>query len=395
MPRTPLEDHILGVITLYADDISTELRSRIELFPEGEYVHNQAGKMKIDEKFLQAFADDVNERGDRIPLDYDHSFGSGKGSLSAGWFVRGSAQVEENSRGGKSLFADVQWTPRAAESIKAGEYRFISPEWNTKWKDKTTGAVKKGARLFAAALTNRQFFDEMDPVVLCDEGIEALLANDDTTHGREAKKEETMSKAIAEALGLKADASEDEISAAIKKQTDDAVAAALEAAPKPDPVAPDATLVANAAAGAKAATELFELKRDTLLDKAIADRKIDPAQRDHFVSLYASNPAGVTGMLESIKAGTFEPIGSEGSGEGKPAASDSVLSTGAHDALYASNPPESVLVNGSPVDVDEQSREVHTAALELLKTSGKALTYTADEYLEASILAASEKGISL
>ena len=107
-------------------------------------------------------------------------------------------------------------------NCRTGEYRFISPEWNFRWRD-NTGKWHETPRLFAAALTNRPFFEEMGPVHLCDQGLHGLLAQapggDDVSA---AKEEETMSlKAIAESLGLAADAAEDVVLAKLREQSEE------------------------------------------------------------------------------------------------------------------------------------------------------------------------------
>jgi len=398
MPNALLGDHVVGFLPILADEISEQMRSHIEVFPEGEYVHHQAGKMKVTQDDLAAFAADINQRGDKIPLDFDHSFGKGLGSLSAGWFIRGSASIEPSSADASlmSLWADVQWTPRAAQSLRDGEYKFISPEFNFRWKD-NTGKMRNEPRMFAAALTNRPFFEQMGPVNLCDEGIASMLAEEHD--GREAKKEETtMPKAIAEALGLKADATDAEIEAAFKKKMkdDEDAMAALEAAKiEAEGKLPSdellAKLTADASAGAEAKKELEQVKMDTLLDGAIRDRKLDPAEREQYATLYAANPESVEKLIESRKAGSFDPIGSEGGSQRKEA----IAMEGSHESLYGFNPPSETTVSHSPMAVDEDSAKIHVAALELLKAEGKVLTYTADEYIAAATMAASEQGISL
>lgn len=400
MPEETLElgDFVIGQIAITADDIGSEMRSRIEVMPEGEYVHHQAGKMTITREHLDQLLADVNSRGDKIPLDYDHSAGKGQGSRAAGWFVRGSATIEPSAADPEkmSLYADVQWTPQAAVSIQTGEYRFISPEWNFRWKDRNTGSWVRKARLFAATLTNRPFFDQMGPVHLCDASLESLMAEDNpsTNAGESGEKEETMSLTpIAEALGLAADADQEAVLAAIA-----ASAEKKEGGKEGETSAPAfdektlATLVASAAAGQQAANDLATMRRDSVLDKAIEKRKIDPAQREQYATLWAANADSTEKLLASMKEGSWEPKGSEGSTE----TAGAVLATaGSHEALYGHNPPAKVTADGQEYDVDEQSRKLHVKALEILATEGKISSYTAEQYVAAVSAAASQEGIAL
>ncbi len=97
------------------------------------------------------------EDGGAIPVDYDHSFGERGDSTAAGWFT-------ELVRKGKSLFARVRWTDRAAKQIKDGEYRFFSPEFTADWRNET--GDPEGFTILAGALTNRPFLRGMTPVAL-------------------------------------------------------------------------------------------------------------------------------------------------------------------------------------------------------------------------------------
>ncbi|SFI83288.1 phage protease [Nitrosomonas sp. Nm34] len=99
-------------------------------------------------------------------LDYEHqtllAAQNGQPAPAAAWF--GELQWRESG-----LFAvDVEWTERASQMIKAGEYRYISPVF---LYDKKTGAV---TRHLHAALTDNPTLDGMDAVAgwqfLCIEG---------------------------------------------------------------------------------------------------------------------------------------------------------------------------------------------------------------------------------
>ena len=139
MPRIEAIEYAVGMIAMHPGDLDESGRVRIELFPSGEYVHPKGGKLQIDEEVLGRFKADLDARADRIPLDYDHAFAKGhpKGSLAAGWFVPGTAEIAPGKDGKASLWAAVQLTPRAAQEVRDGEYRFISPEWNFEWRDST------------------------------------------------------------------------------------------------------------------------------------------------------------------------------------------------------------------------------------------------------------------
>ena len=63
------------------------------------------------------------------------------------------------------LWAHVKFTPRAAELVRAGEYRFCSAVWMFDTIDRVTGEEVL-AELHSVALTNTPFIDGLQPIVL-------------------------------------------------------------------------------------------------------------------------------------------------------------------------------------------------------------------------------------
>ena len=101
----------------------------------------------IDAEIAQRLIAKIEERNLRIPIDYEHqgflSEKNGQPAPAAGWF----RTLEW--REGEGLFAlDVEWTDKAREMIKAGEYRYVSPVF---LNDSATGAVTS---LLGAGITN-------------------------------------------------------------------------------------------------------------------------------------------------------------------------------------------------------------------------------------------------
>ena len=58
------------------------------------------------------------------------------------------------------LWAEVHWTARAIEYIQAGEYRYISPEFDLDYYDEKKGK-HIGAVVLAIGMTNRPFLKGM------------------------------------------------------------------------------------------------------------------------------------------------------------------------------------------------------------------------------------------
>ncbi len=148
-----------------------------EVLRAGEFVRGSGRKVTVTEEDLDKAVANFTRwhaAGGEVPVDYDHSFGKSGDSKAAGWYT-------ELVRKGKSLFARVKWTPKAAQQIRDGEYRFFSPEFTSDWRDEH--GASEGFTIVAGALTNRPFLRGMTPVALSQEiesaGFAALAAEVD------------------------------------------------------------------------------------------------------------------------------------------------------------------------------------------------------------------------
>ncbi len=223
--------------------------------------------------------------GTDIPIDYDHQIPFGvkdgvAGNAPASGWIKGLEAKDDG------IWATVEWTAPAAAKIAAKEYRYISPFFSF---TKDTGRI---TRIWNAGLLNLPNFTELAAVAGADpEGTDVDI------------------KAIAKALGLKEDATAEEIAAAAtaaKATVDTAVAKIA------DLTAKVTAAEAKAAAGAgdpdpkafvpmAAFTELQETVRSlqssgveekatAAVDAAVKGGKITPAGRDHALKLYKADP---------------------------------------------------------------------------------------------------------
>lgn len=133
----------------------------IQLFPEGQFSASdgrpgnikdcETGAWLMDANIGPDIIADVDAREVRPVVDYEHQSirtrENGQPAPAAGW-IQSLAYFP-----GKGLFAKVEWTDRARDLIKTGEYRYISPFFEF---DNKTGAVR---RLISAALTNTPALD--------------------------------------------------------------------------------------------------------------------------------------------------------------------------------------------------------------------------------------------
>ena len=264
-----------------------------------------------------------------LPIDYEHqterSRENGQAAPAAGWIKR----VFERAG---AVWGEVEWTERAAEMIKAREYRFISPAFQY---EKATRVVRRllGAGLtndpamFMRAIANRNPREEtsMDlaklrkALGLAETATEAeivaaataaaaaqtALGTVATAIGAGGDAEPTAvatavsamatsRKAIAKAAGLAEDASSDDVEQAVKT----AKASASANAPDPAAFVPRAefdrvserlTALEAGTAGANA---------EAKVGQAIKDGKVAPASREWALGYAASDPEGFDKYLE-------------------------------------------------------------------------------------------------
>jgi hypothetical protein len=146
----------LGGVRL-AEDRPTWLHA----FPVGTYQHPVHGELHFTRQRLEAIADGVNRgvRGIIPALDFDHREDRAKGGKAAGWIEAAEVRAD-------GLWIAVEWTAEALAEVRAGHWRYLSPEFGT-WIDPWTG-VRHSDVLLGAALTNRPFLRDLAPVAACE-----------------------------------------------------------------------------------------------------------------------------------------------------------------------------------------------------------------------------------
>lgn len=264
-------------------EVVTGLTGRIQLFPAGEFAARDGRPGNLEGVSARCWrctaedaarlTDDWRQKKSRTVIDYEHQTlhteKNGQPAPAAGWIVE---LVWEEGRG---LFASVEWTARAREYIRAGEYKYISP---TFCFDPKSGAV---ARLVSAALTNTPALDGMEPA----------RAREKTEENLPMKKE-TLD-ALRAFFALPENADETAVLAALKAHPEgkslqdtlaakDAEIAALKAAaPDPEKFVPAAMLNAEREKVAQLSAQVAEMEKgreaaglDTEIQAALADGRL-------------------------------------------------------------------------------------------------------------------------
>jgi phage I-like protein len=262
-----------GSLFLPLENKQGEIPKRIQLLPPGPNIIGRDGRKWIM-KDSEAVAAASNAYLPNLPIDenhaVDHKAPKGESSPAFGWFSHVAAAANG------SVWADVEWTKRGAEAVANLEYRYLSPVILHNEKGEVTALLR-------AALSNSPNLD-----------LKSLNSETPETAApaSPAKEHNDMEKILA-ALGLPADATEDEAVAAIaalkektslnsaKTHTVDLAAYA--------PRADLAAMEARATAAEKQLADLnaakFKAEVDSVIDQAIKDRKIAPASKDQYLSL--------------------------------------------------------------------------------------------------------------
>ena len=226
-------------------------------------------------------AHNSNERLPMLPVDENHSTDlsapNGGSSPAFGWMKNLCA--DENG----AIWADVDWTKRGRDALLNKEYRFISPVFMHSEKGEINCILR-------AALTNSP-------------NLNLPALNSEQVNNN--KLEVPMKKELCAVLGLPETATDDEIIAALKSlaasvKSLNAAQAAAKTQTDKTPVdlaayAPRADLNAmesRAVAAEKQLAELnaVQLKKDAeaLIDEALKNGKIPPANKPEFLSLCAT-----------------------------------------------------------------------------------------------------------
>jgi phage I-like protein len=213
-----------------------------------------------------------------LPIDYDHAtdFGApeGRPAPAAGW-------IRELEVRGGAVWGRVEWTVRAASSIVAREYRYVSPVFQFDPKD---GVV---TRLLRAGLTNNPNLH-----------LTAIAASHTAAANNETKDEqmEFPSQELRELLSLESDATVADVVAKVRELRAAADAASSQST---STHAHDPAHYVAIAEFERALSELNALKADRAreraahtVEEAIRAGKIVPAQREWAIAYCAADTRG-------------------------------------------------------------------------------------------------------
>ncbi len=269
----------------------------IKIVPIGEFPEHPWGPHTISKADIESMAANFAADGTDLLFDYEHQSLWGS-NIAAGW----SHEVEARKDG---LYCKYpEFVPAAQEMIQNREYRYFSPVYKLDAFDKKNHSI--GAIINSVGLTNIPYMDtEID-------------------HIGNSKTEDTqmeLLEQIKKAFGFSSDASDKDIM--------EKVNSAADAAPEAgggDPTTPagseeqteegtkvnsdivtrlDAVEKAQSDAAVAAQNQVAE----ALVNSAIADGKILPADKDVYLNSAKADFEGTKTRLDAIKKNTAMPRG--------------------------------------------------------------------------------------
>jgi phage I-like protein len=280
-------------------DAATTAPEWIELLPAGVfYGRDGRGPFRLDDPTAVIASTTALQMNAGIPIDYDHAtdFGApeGRPAPAAGW-------IRELEVRGGAVWGRVDWTARAASSIVAREYRYVSPVFQFDPKD---GVV---TRLLRAGLTNNPNLH-----------LTAIAASR-TAAAHNQNKDEQMefpTQELRDLLNLDGDATVADVLAKVRelRAAGDAASSQSTSTHAHDP----AHYVAIAEFE-RALTELNALKADRARERAahtvedaIRAGKIVPAQREWAIAYCAADARGFNAFAAKQPSFLCENLGLSG-----------------------------------------------------------------------------------
>lgn len=130
-----------------------DIPDSLTVIPEGKIDIEGGEAIYMDSEAGQMVVSSFNRRGNDMVVDYEHQTLSNGPAPAAGWIKK------LRYIAGKGVLADISWTTRAIEYLKAREYRYFSPVLTV------SGYGRKVADLFSVALTNSPRINHLPSIV--------------------------------------------------------------------------------------------------------------------------------------------------------------------------------------------------------------------------------------
>ena len=150
---------------------------------EGEWLGHAAGEFEFTREVFEAIIRNFKRRSDPIPLTYGHPDGETASYMGAAGWIH-ALKIDTDDQGRVGLFAEMEFTDRAAAQVKSGEQRHCSVVVTFEGVDEKTGEPI-GPELYEVGLVLSAFVDGMRPLAASKRNRTTSPARGGTTESKE------------------------------------------------------------------------------------------------------------------------------------------------------------------------------------------------------------------
>ena len=194
------EDHPAELVACLSGHVVGEGVKQIRISPAGE-VQSRKGSYVMDETAARLIIEGFEAHGVEVPVDYQHStLDPGSRAPAAGWIKR---LYFDQTHG---LMALVRWTEEARESIRKGEFGYLSPVLMIRKED------RRAVELHSCGITTKPAIPRMERLAASAGHLKTertAMVNNEKTETETTAMD--LVRQIAEALGLKPGAKTSEV----------------------------------------------------------------------------------------------------------------------------------------------------------------------------------------
>lgn len=291
----------------------------IRIVPVGVFPMHHNGGHEVTAEHIDEMAANFTAKSTDLLVDWEHNSLWGD-TKAAGWITELEARED-------GLYAKYpEFTPGAEEQIANREYRYFSPVY--KLESTSKSGESRGAVIDSVAITNRPYFDEDEINAIGNSAAFSTGADesDSDESGNLSKNKTTadmkLNKENLAKFGLDENATEEEVNAAIANSNVSAEAPEGGEGEKgkgkgEKPVVnsdePENELAAKVNSLEEKLTKQEEAakaeKAEQLVNSAINDGKILPAQKKAYMTYANSDFEGCKEELDGIKVNAAKPNG--------------------------------------------------------------------------------------
>lgn len=297
---------------------------RIPIAVMGRYIKGKQ-KFAITRETLADVVRNFGKRPADTEIDYEHAsefpaLAQGGPIPAAGWLVA----VDDAPDADGILWGTAKFTPRAAEMIKAQEYRYLSPVIDYGARDKSSGKPQ-GPTLLSMALTNRPFLESMPAIAMSEWQAGSTAATREMEEEKKRVKKVILADRVARTVRLVADDDTETVVTIEGLEAPATVVRLSDVKRTAEGLYDFAGITTTDVLIAGEVLQAMHVQME--LGEAVKAGKVTPAQRGHFEKLALSDLAGFRELVKTLPVQVdMREVGVGGTGQEKLGAAVVALS---------------------------------------------------------------------